>query len=132
MKRLLAFILCLLCILNVAYSESPATPTDLEEYEEYYTFEDDDYGYISLELIERKVFLEFLKEPTYYGDEVTLVAILVDFRENDIYRFEWEESEDGKQWWVIVGADEQTYTFIIDHENVTHYWRVLVILEEQE
>ena len=132
MKRLLAFILCLLCILNVAYSDSPATPTDLEEYEEYYTFEDDDYGYISLELIERKVFLEFLKEPTYYGDEVTLVAVLVDFRENDIYRFEWEESENGEEWWVIVGADEQTYTFIIDHENVTHYWRVKVILEEYE
>lgn len=132
MKKLLAFILCLLCILNVAYSESFATPTDLEEYEEYYTFEDDDYGYISLELIERKVFLQFLKEPTYYGDEVTLVAVLVDFRENDVYRFEWEESKDGEEWWRIIGADEQTYTFIIDHENVTHYWRVLVILEEYE
>ena len=129
MKRLLAFILCLLCILNVAYSESPATPIDLEEY---YTFEDDDYGYISLELIERKVFLEFLKEPTDYGDEVTLIAILMDFRENDIYHFEWEESEDGEEWEVIIGANEQTYTFIIDHENVTHYWRVTVILEVEE
>jgi hypothetical protein len=119
--------------LNVAYSESPATPTDLEEeYEEYYTFEDDDYGYISLELIERKVFLQFLKEPTYYGDEVTLIATLVDFRENDIYRFEWEESKDGEEWEVIVGANEQTYTFIIDQENVTHYWRVIVILEVEE
>ena len=129
MKRLLAFILCLLCILNVAYSESSATPTDLEEY---CTFEDDDYGYISLELIERKVFLEFLKEPTDYGDEATLIAILMDFRENDIYHFEWEESKDGEEWWVIVGADEQTYTFIIDYENVTHYWRVKVILEVEE
>lgn len=133
MKKLVAFILCLLCILSVACSDSPATPTDLEEeYEEYYTFEDDDYGYISLELIERKVFLEFLKEPTYYGDEVTLVAVLVDFRENDIYHFEWEESEDGEEWQVIVGANEQTYTFIIDRENVTHYWRVTVILEVEE
>ena len=133
MKKLVAFILCLLCILGVACSDSPATPTDLEEeYEEYYTFEDDDYGYISLELIERKVFLQFLKEPTYYGDEATLIAILVDFRENDIYRFEWEESENGEEWEVIVGASEQTYTFIIDHENVTHYWRVNVILEVEE
>ena len=130
MKRILSILLCFILVSGVAFCDSPATPTDLEEYEEYYTFEDDDYGYISLELIERKVFLEFLKEPTYYGDEVTLVAILVDFRENDIYSFEWEESEDGEEWWVIVGADEQTYTFVIDYENVTHYWRVKVTLEE--
>lgn len=130
MKKLIALLLCLICIVGYARGESPATPTDLEEYEEYYTFEDDDYGYISLELIERKVFLQFLKQPAYYGDEVTLIAILVDFRENDIYRFEWEESEDGEEWWVIMGAHEQTYTFIIDHDNVTHYWRVKVYLEE--
>ena len=40
--------------------------------------------------------------------------------------------EDGEEWWRIIGADEQTYSFIVDHENVTHYWRVLVILEEYE
>jgi len=132
MKKLIALIMVFICLFgSVTISES-ATPTDLEEYEEYCTFEDDDYGYISSELIERKVFLQFLKEPTYYGDEVTLVAILVDFHENDIYRFEWEESEDGEEWWEIIGADEQTYTFIVDHENVTHYWRVIVILEVEE
>ena len=105
-----------------------ATPTDINE--ELYTFEDDDCGYIEIELLERKVFIQFLKEPKYYGEEVTLVAILVDFRENDIYRFEWEESTDGKEWQVIIGANEQTYTFIIDHENADHYWRVKVYLEE--
>lgn len=130
MKKFIAFLLTFMLLFGVAYSDSPATPTDLEEYEEYYTFEDDDYGSIEVELLERKVFLQFLKEPTYYGDEVTLIAILVDFREDDIYRFEWEESEDGETWWLIVGATEQTYSFIIDHSNVDHYWRVKVIVEE--
>lgn len=129
MKRLLLILLCFLLIAGISIGDSPATPTDIEEYT---IFEDDDFGYIDPSLIERKVFLQFLKEPTYYGDEVTLIAILVDFRENDIYRFEWEESEDGEEWWRIIGADEQTYSFIVDHENVTHYWRVLVILEEYE
>ena len=131
MKKLIIILLCCTLILGSAYSEPVATPTDLDGYsEKYYTFEDDDYGYISLELLERKVFLQFLKEPTYLGDEVTFVAVLVDFRDNDIYRFEWEESEDGEYWWVIVGAYDQTYTFIINQENATHYWRVKVYLEE--
>ena len=112
MKRLLLILLCFLLIAGISIGDSPATPTDIEEYT---IFEDDDFGYIDPSLIERKVFLQFLKEPTYYGDEVTLIAILVDFRENDIYRFEWVESEDGEEWWEIIGADEQTYTFIIDH-----------------
>ena len=131
MKKLIALLLTFMCLFGIAVGESLATPTDLEdEYEEFYTFEDDDYGSIEVELLERKVFLQFLKEPTYYGDEVTLVAILVDFRKNDIYRFEWEESEDGETWWGIVGENEQTYTFTIDHSNIDHYWRVKVIVEE--
>lgn len=128
MKRLLLILLGFLLIAGVAIGDSPATPTDLEE--EYMIFEDDDFGYIDPSIIERKVYLEFLKEPIYYGDEVTLVAILVDFHENDIYRFEWEESEDGETWWSIVGENEQTYTFTIDHSNIDHYWRVKVIVKE--
>ena len=131
MKKLIAILFAFICLFGVAISEeSPATPTDLEEYEEYYTFEDDDYGSIAVELLERKVYLQFLKEPTYYGEEVTLVAILVDFRENDICHFEWEESLDGETWWVIVGETEQTYTFTITHSNIDHYWRVKVTVEE--
>lgn len=129
MKKLIVLLLAFLVLCGGSAISEVATPTD---FEEYYTFEDDDFGYIEVELLERKVYLQFLKEPTYYGDEVTLVAILVDFSDNDIYKFEWEESEDGKEWHVIVGADEQTYTFIIDNENATHYWRVTVILEVEE
>ena len=126
MKKLIVLLLCLTYIFGYAYSESLATPTDLKEY---YIFEDDDYGHIDIELLDRKVFLQFLEEPTYYGEEVTLVAILMDFRDTDIYHFEWEESKNGEEWWTIIGEEEQTYTFIITHENITHYWRVNVILE---
>lgn len=127
MKRLIALLLIFIMLCSGSALSDEATPTDLEEY---YTFEDDDFGYISVELLKRKVYLEFLKEPTYYGEEVTLVAVLVDFRDDDIYHFEWEESEDGETWQVIVGAYQSTYTFIIDHDNATHYWRVKVYLEE--
>lgn len=127
MKKLLAFILCLFCILNVAHGESSATPTDLEEI--YEIFEDDDYGYI--EHFDRQVFLDFLKEPTYYGEEVTLVAILVNFLPTDIYTFEWEYSKDAEVWYIIQNEHEQTYTFIIDRLNCAYWWRVKVTLQEE-
>ena len=128
MKRFMALLIVIFILFSSSAITEYATPTDINE--ELYTFEDDDYGYIEVELLERQVFLEFLKEPKYFGEEVTLIAILINFRDNDIYRFEWEESEDGNEWHVIIGANEQTYTFIINHENVTHYWRVKVYLEE--
>ena len=77
MKKLIAFLLCLICIFGCACGESPATPTDL--IEDYIEIEDDDFGCIDPDLIHRPVFLQWLKEPTYIGEEVTLVAILIDF-----------------------------------------------------
>lgn len=122
MKRIIAFMLILICVCSFAHTEQPATPTDL------YIFDDNDYGSIDIELLERKVYLDYLKKPEYYGDEVILVAILVDFRAEDKYYFEWEESEDGENWWLIPDAAEQTYGFILDSFNANHYWRVKVIL----
>ena len=76
MKHILSILLCFLLVAGVALSDSPATPTDLEE-EEYYIFDDYDGGRIDIEILERKVFLEFLKEPKHYGDEVILVQFIV-------------------------------------------------------
>lgn len=123
MKRLLTLILIFICLIDCAYSDSLATPTDLCE------FDDNDWGNIDFEL-ERKVFLELLNNQIFYGQNVTLVAILVDFKDTDIYYFQWEESENGEEWWIIQDENQNTYTFILDQSNITHYWRVKVILEE--
>ena len=128
MKKLMALLLALICLFGSAVSESPATPTDL--IEDYIEIDDDDFGHIDSELLERKVYLTWLTEPICYNEEATLVAILVDFLPTDICTFIWEYSEDGEQWNIIEDEYEQMYTFIIDETNVHYYWRVRVIWEE--
>ena len=127
MKKLMALLLALIYLFGSAMSESPATPTDLEDYIE---IEDDDFGHIDPELLERKVFLTWLTEPIYYNEEVTLVAVLMDFLPTDTYIFTWEYSEDGINWIEIEGEHDQMYTFIIDEINVHYYWRVKVTWED--
>ena len=127
MKKLMVLLLALIYLFGSAMSESPATPTDLEDYIE---IEDDDFGHIDPELLERKVFLTWLTEPIYYNEEVTLVAVLMDFLPADTYTFTWEYSEDGINWIEIEDEHEQMYTFIIDEINVHYYWRVKVTWED--
>ena len=122
MKHLVLILISLLLIYNIAFAS--ATPTDL-----YEIFEDDDYGYI--EHFDRKVFLQFVHEPTRFGEEVTLVAILVDFKPTDIYTFDWEYSEDSEVWYVLQNEHNQTYTFIFDNNNCAYWWRVKVTLKEE-
>ena len=128
MKKLMALLLALIYLFGSAVSESPATPTDL--LEDYIEIEDDDFGYIEPELLERKVFLTWLTEPSYYYEEVTLVAVLMDFLPTDTYTFTWEYSLDCENWIEIEGEHEQMYTFIIDEVNVHYYWRVKVTWED--
>ena len=127
MKKLIALLLALTCLFGSAMSDSPATPTDLEDYIE---IDDDDFGYIEPELLERKVFLTWLTEPTSLYEEVTLIAVLMDFLPTDIYTFIWEYSVDEINWIEIEGEHEQMYTFIFDETNVHYYWRVRVIWED--
>ena len=127
MKKIIALILIFMCICGCAIGEEPATPTDLEDYIE---IEDDDFGYIEPELLERKVFLTWLTEPSYYYEEVTLIAVLMDFLPTDTYTFAWEYSEDCENWIEIEGEHEQMYTFILDETNVHYYWRVKVTWED--
>ena len=132
LKRIAAFLLALLLIFNPmcmrpAYAaDNPATPTDL--YEEIVEFEDDDFGYIDPQLIERKVYIDFLHQPEFYGDEVILIAILVDFHEDDEPTFEWQYSSDCAEWETIQNENNQTYSFILDHDNVNYYYRVVVTI----
>ena len=124
MKKLIALLLVLTCLFGSAMSESLSTITDLIE------IDDDDFGQIDPSLLERKVILQWLKEPTYLGEEVTLVAILVDFLPTDVYTFRWEyRISEEDEWRLIEDETQQTYTFIINENNYYYWWHVIVILE---
>lgn len=133
MKKLIALLIAFICLFGIAIGESPATPTDLdaltnEDDLEY--FEDDEWGYVDSEMIERQVFVEAMREPTYYGEEITLIAILMNFRPDDVYYIEWEESADEIEWELIPNANSKIYKFILTRENATHSWRAKVTIED--
>ena len=129
MKKIIA-LFCILCLLSCAYGDMPATPTDLQDFIE---LDDNDFGTIDESLLPRQVYLQWLKEPLFIGEEVTLVAILINFLPTDNYTFLWEyalnEQEANKNiWHIIENANEQIYTFTLNNENCHYYWRVQVTL----
>ena len=127
MKKFIIILLINIFLLGIAYGE--ATPTDLiiTEYEE---FEDDDFGCITAKL-DRQVFLQFLHETASYtlGDEISLIAILINFLPDDEYTFVWEFSENGNEWQIIPNANDQIYTFVLNKTNAYYYWRVNVYIK---
>ena len=124
---LLAFILCF-CIYGSAVSENAATPTDLEEEQELIEIDDDDWGDIDIEF-ERQVYIDGPIISANIGDTVVLTAILVNFKESDIIRFEWQYTTDLENWRIIEGANKQNYDFILTEENYYYWYRVRVMVE---
>ena len=124
MKKLIALLIALVCLFGSAMG-SPATPTDL--YEE---FDDDDWGSIDIEF-ERQVYIVTDRETHYFGDVLTLTAVLVNFHPDDIVTFSWQYAEDDTEldWIFIEDAHEQTYTTILDEINCSYWYRVIVELE---
>ena len=118
MKRFVTLFLCLFILFNCA-SASPATPTDLVE------FDDDGFGYIGYEL-EREVYIYVEEEPQYFGDTLTLIASLVNFKETDRPYFQWEYSENEIEWFPIEHANNQIFTIEITQNNYFYLWRVVV------
>lgn len=119
----MTLLLALTCLFGSAMSESLASPTELEE------FNDDDWGYIGFEFA-RKVFISLKEERLYsLGEDVTLIAVLMDFKPTDIIEFSWQYSTDSSNWIPIEGANEQTYSFILDENNCMYQYRVIVTWE---
>ena len=123
MKFIALILVFVLCFIGSAISESVATPTDLIE------IEDEDWGTIEIQF-ERRVFISTDKEPQYLGDEMILVATLIDFQPEDRYMIYWQYSEDGENWIDIENEHQQTITIIMDTINCHYWWRVVVTLEE--
>ena len=126
MKKIIAFILIFSCICGYALAEDPATPTDL------YEIDDDDWGEITI-TFERQVYIVGPTGPVSIGDEITLTAILVNFKPEDILEFFWQYSTDEENWYYVeANGNEQTYTFIITLDNYQYWYRVIVRWEEGE
>ena len=127
MKTIALILVFIFCFVGCAISENVATPTDIEE--QLVEIDDEDWGTIEIEF-ERRVFISIDKEPQYLGDEMSLVATLVDFQPEDRYTIYWQYSEDELNWINIENEHLQTFTIVIDNTNCNYWWRVLVETEE--
>lgn len=126
MKRLIAFLLALFIVITPIgiFAQDPATPTDLINEIEYTEIADDDFGYI--ENLEPQVFLRMEPNQVAMYDEITLIAVLINFPEN--YFIEWQYSIDQEEWLIIEDEHELTYTFIVTPENYNLWYRVCVTI----
>ena len=59
----------------------------------------------------------------YTGAKITLTATPVGFNEN--VRFQWQRSAGNDVWENIPGANEITYTYILDDSTAQYIWRVV-------
>lgn len=83
-------------------------------------------------ILPREVHITFLKEPQFFGDEVTLAVTLINFTSTDNYTIYWQYCTDpsAAEWKNIDGAHDEVYNFILDKTNYTYGYRALVQVEE--
>ena len=74
-----------------------------------------------------KVELEEKDKTLYYGDEVTLKAVVENA--NKRYTVRWESREDDKHEWKAVGTGH-TYKFKMDKDNVVLEYRAVLVVNE--
>ena len=63
-----------------------------------------------------------------FGANIIMTAELHDFKETDVYEFQWYYSEDGKTFIPIEGANGATYEYVIDRSNCFNIWRIEVTI----
>ena len=102
--------------------------------EEEVEIADDDWGHVDDAILPREVHISFLKEPQFFGDEVILVATLINFRFEDSYTIYWQYCEDPTaeeiEWKDIEGEHSQVYNFILNKTNYMYGYRVIVVVED--
>lgn len=64
-------------------------------------------------------------QKVFKGTEVTLTAFAKGFGAVEL-TYQWQYSTDGENWSNIEGANDKTYTYIVDKENAKYYYRVQV------
>ncbi len=58
------------------------------------------------------------------GTVIHLSSELIGF-ENKVYTLQWQYSPDGVNWTDEPGANEDTYTYVLDEQNANYYWRII-------
>jgi len=151
-KRLAAFLLAIMYAFGISYIkpayaeditpipteiveviEETPTPQIFEDVisltEELVEFDDEDYGHIEPDLLNRRVYIDMVQTPLHYGEEALLVAVLVDFAPTDNIMFTWYRSTNGGDSWEhIPEATDQIYSFILTKENINYLYQVTVML----
>ena len=64
-------------------------------------------------------------QKVFKGTEVTLTAVAKGFGNVEL-TYQWQYSTDGENWSNIEGANDKTYTYIVNKENAKYYYRVQV------
>ena len=68
-------------------------------------------------------------EVIYYGSTIRFDAELINFQEDDVYTVQWKYSLDGEKYRNIKGANELSYEFVVDPENIEYFWKVSIVLQ---
>ena len=71
-------------------------------------------------------------EIIYYGTMIRFDTELINFLDDDIYTIQWKYSIDGENFIDIDGANELSYEFELNEENIEYFWRISIILQTAE
>ncbi len=71
------------------------------------------------------VYASWEGEELYYGDEMTLTAVLFGY-ENAVYTLQWQVSADAENWTDVEGETESVTKIIVTEDNYLNYWRIMV------
>ncbi len=74
----------------------------------------------------------FTPAPLKIGDEVILKAKVSGEDADKDLCFRWEVSTDEENWKTIEGAEDSTFSFMLDEQNIDCIFRVTVDLKEED
>lgn len=66
-----------------------------------------------------------------FGDSVTFVGVLYGY-ENLTYTLQWQQRDEGGDWYDLPGENEETITIIAAEENLNSRWRICVNIYDAE
>ncbi|MEG0126926.1 MAG: hypothetical protein RR816_12690, partial [Clostridia bacterium] len=67
-------------------------------------------------------------EQLILGDHVTLTATLHGYE--SVESLQWQMSSDNINWSDVDGANEESYSYQLNEENCTNYWRISVTVPD--
>ena len=66
-----------------------------------------------------------------FGTSITMTAVLFGY-DQVAYRLQWQTSPDDATWQDIDMATDKQYSVVMTQDNYLDYWRVIVIMDEEQ